>query len=307
MVWRWLRRGRHQDVDGTAAGTEAGAVGAADPGDAADAAGDSRWATANGVRLHYRVLGPPDGRPVVWLHGMLGHAREWDVAVEDLAETHRVWVLDQRGHGRSGWTEDYSTSLMADDLTAWCDAVGLAEVDVVGHSMGARVALLAASRRPDLVRRLVLLDAGLNPSSSQMTEYLQEYLEMVGSASYRTVAEALHDRAGGPRARQELVRHYVEHALVRGEDGRYRWGFDAAGLVAYLGEGTAVPAEAVATVSCPVLLLRGEHSQALTAEGAEQTVRLLAEARMATITGAGHDIGMEQPEQAARAVRGFLD
>src|SRR5690606_1480130 len=161
---------------------------------------ESRWAEVRGVRLHYRVVGHPSGPggpPVVMLHGLMGHAREWDVAVREIATAHQVWALDQRGHGLSDWAEDYSRGTMADDLIGWAEDAGLRGAVVVGHSMGATVALLAASRRPDLFARLVIIDMAPKTAESGLQAWLREYLEELGSASYATVSEALIVRSGG--------------------------------------------------------------------------------------------------------------
>jgi pimeloyl-ACP methyl ester carboxylesterase len=243
----------------------------------------------------------------VLLHGLMGHAREWDVAVRELAATHQVWALDQRGHGLSDWAEDYSRSTMADDLIAWLETVGLDSPAVMGHSMGATVALLAAARRPDLVGRLVIIDVAPKTADGDLQAWLRDYLKELGTASYGTVSEALAMRSGGPRARPELARRSVEQNLERGDDGRYRWRFDASGLVGSLDSVSASTLwDAIDAVSCPVLLLRGEHSLELSTELAEEMVRRLGDARLGTIAGAGHDIALEQPEGAARAVLEYL-
>ena len=268
---------------------------------------ESRWAEVRGLRLHYRVVGRPGGSPVVVLHGLMGHAREWDPAVREIASAHQVWALDQRGHGLRDRADDYSRSTMADDLIAWLEAVGLEDPVVIGHSMGATVALLAASRRPDLVGRLVIIDVAPKTAEGDLQSWLREYLEELGSASYATVAEALRVRSGGPRARPELIRPFVEHNLERGDDGRLRWRFDARGLVGSL-DSISAPAlwEAIDAVSCPVLLLRGEHSLELSPELAGEMARRLGDARRGTVAGAGHDVAQEQPELVARAVLDYL-
>nr|WP_255459735.1 alpha/beta hydrolase [Micrococcus sp. TA1] len=241
------------------------------------------------------------------LHGLLGHAREWDPAVAELAVTHQVWVLDQRGHGLSDWAGDYARSTMAEDLIAWLEAVGLDRPVVIGHSMGATVVLLAAARRPDLFGRLVIADTAPKTADGQLQAWLREYLQELGAASHGTVAEALALRSGGPRARPDLVRRSVEQSLVRGDDGRYRWRFDARGLVGSLDSvDPAVLWDAIDAISCPVLLLRGEHSLELSPELSGEMARRLGDARLGTIAGAGHDLALENPEGVARAVLDYL-
>jgi pimeloyl-ACP methyl ester carboxylesterase len=105
------------------------------------------------------VDGEEDAPPVLLLHGLGEQAQTWNAVAAALSDTHRTIAVDLRGHGASGRPGVYSTALMADDLLTAIDRLGYRSVTLVGHSLGALVAVLVAERRPDLVRRLVLEDA----------------------------------------------------------------------------------------------------------------------------------------------------
>ncbi|MFJ9443399.1 alpha/beta fold hydrolase [Kitasatospora sp. NPDC101235] len=109
-----------------------------------------------GVTLAYRESGRPDGPPLVLLHALGERAADWDTVLPDLAPAHRVFALDLRGHGDSARTAAYSLEAMRDDVLSFLDALGLARVDLVGHSMGGAVAHLLAEAAPERVDRLVL-------------------------------------------------------------------------------------------------------------------------------------------------------
>ncbi|MFJ9608085.1 alpha/beta fold hydrolase [Kitasatospora sp. NPDC101176] len=110
------------------------------------------------VALACRTSGPVDGPPLVLLHALGERASDWDVVLPALAPGHRVYAPDLRGHGDSGRTAGYGLPEMRDDVLALLDALGLARVDLVGHSMGGVVAHLLAQHRPERVARLVLED-----------------------------------------------------------------------------------------------------------------------------------------------------
>jgi 3-oxoadipate enol-lactonase len=114
------------------------------------------YAEVDGVRLAYRVSGDPDGAPVVLLHALGEDSSDWDEVIPALPGHRRAYAVDLRGHGHSDRTGAYSLELMRDDVLGLLDALGLDRVTLVGHSMGAAVAFLAAQRRPDAVERLVL-------------------------------------------------------------------------------------------------------------------------------------------------------
>ncbi|MBV6701872.1 alpha/beta fold hydrolase [Kitasatospora aureofaciens] len=108
------------------------------------------------VAIAYRESGRPDGPPLVLLHALGERAADWDVVLPALAPGHHVYALDLRGHGDSGRTAEYSLEAMRDDVLAFLDALGLARIDLVGHSLGGAVAYLVAQARPERVARLVL-------------------------------------------------------------------------------------------------------------------------------------------------------
>jgi len=109
------------------------------------------------VTLAFREAGGSGGVPVVLLHAQGSTAGTWDAFVARVDR--RVLALDLRGHGESSWAKKYSLELMCEDVLGFLDAKGIAQADLVGHSMGGRVAVLVAQRQPGRVRRLVVEDA----------------------------------------------------------------------------------------------------------------------------------------------------
>jgi pimeloyl-ACP methyl ester carboxylesterase len=118
---------------------------------------------ANGIRIAYRVVGPPDAEPMVLVHGTPSNGLSWRGVAGALAETHRVHIPDLRGHGKSGWPGEYRFESMRDDLIGFLEALGLDRIVLIGHSLGGTVALLAAAKAPERVARLVLEDSAPPP------------------------------------------------------------------------------------------------------------------------------------------------
>jgi esterase len=115
---------------------------------------------ADGCRLAYRSGGPADGTAVILLHGMAGRSDTWDgVAGALIAAGRRVVALDLRGHGRSARAASYPLSDFSTDVITLLDQLELAQVDLVGHSLGGFVALSVAARQPQRIRRLLIEDA----------------------------------------------------------------------------------------------------------------------------------------------------
>jgi len=117
---------------------------------------DVRTVQAGGIQLAYREWGPASAPPLLLLHALGENSAGWDQVAAALAASWHVYALDLRGHGRSDWPGIYTLALLRDDVLAFLDALKLPQVTVIGHSMGAAAAYLAAMRQPERVRRLVL-------------------------------------------------------------------------------------------------------------------------------------------------------
>ena len=104
--------------------------------------------------------GGSGGLPVVFVHSLAGNSTHWSKQLEHLRRTRRAVALDLRGHGRSERPRngDYTIAGMAGDVAAVVDTLGLDKFVLVGHSMGGGVALEYAGAHPDRVAGLVLVD-----------------------------------------------------------------------------------------------------------------------------------------------------
>lgn len=120
-------------------------------------------APVNGIRIWYATFGR--GEPVVMLHGGLANANYWGNQVRALQQHYRVIVMDSRGHGRSSRNEQaYGYDLMASDVLALMDHLGIKRAAIVGWSDGAIIGLDIAMHHPERVSRLFAFAANSDPS-----------------------------------------------------------------------------------------------------------------------------------------------
>src|SRR5579859_7928614 len=126
--------------------------------EAAGAAG--AYAEVNGISMYYETHGA--GRPLILLHGGLGSGEMFGPILPTLAERHQVVAVDLQGHGRTADIDrPLDVRLMADDVAALIDHLGLGTPDVVGYSLGGGVALNTAAKHPAKIRRLVAASANI--------------------------------------------------------------------------------------------------------------------------------------------------
>jgi pimeloyl-ACP methyl ester carboxylesterase len=121
---------------------------------------NERFATVNGVKLHYLVAGA--GEPVILLHGYAQNSHMWRPLIPELAKTHTVVAPDLRGFGQSSKPANgYDKKTMAQDIHALALSLGIKSAIVVGHDIGLMVAYAYAAQFPNEVNRVVLMDAFL--------------------------------------------------------------------------------------------------------------------------------------------------
>jgi pimeloyl-ACP methyl ester carboxylesterase len=122
--------------------------------------GGGTYATLNGLDLYYETHGT--GRPLVLIHGGLGSGEMLGPLIPALARGHLVIIPDLQGHGRTADIDrPLDVRLMADDIGALIDHLGLEQPDVVGYSLGGGVAFFTAVKHPDKVRKLVMASANV--------------------------------------------------------------------------------------------------------------------------------------------------
>jgi len=123
-----------------------------------DIKGAGQYAEVNGINLYFETLGT--GRPLILLHGGLGSGEMFGPILPALAAQHQVIAVDLQGHGRTADIDrPIDIRLMADDIAALIDHLGLDKPDVVGYSLGGGVAFFTAVKYPEKVGRLVMTSA----------------------------------------------------------------------------------------------------------------------------------------------------
>ena len=109
------------------------------------------------MKLHSNILG--EGKPLLILHGFLGMSDNWKTLGKKFAEDgYEVHLIDQRNHGKSPHSDEFTYKLMAEDLKEYCDSHNLENIILLGHSMGGKTAMLAACEYENLVEKLIIVD-----------------------------------------------------------------------------------------------------------------------------------------------------
>ena len=271
-------------------------------------------------REHVPVTGGRQLSAIVWgasepelvlLHGGAQNAHTWDTVV--LALDRPLVAIDLPGHGHSdGWRSGApAIDDNADDVAEVVRALAPQAAAVVGMSMGGITALMLASRSPDLVRRIVLVDVlpSVNPASARLiTDFVN------GPESFASFEDILaRTVAHNPTRSVSSLRRGILHNAVQQDDGSWVWRHarhrrpppDA-------GEAPAADRfgslwDVVSALQVPVLLVRGMRPQSVVRDEDEaELVRRLPSAQVAHVQEAGHSVQGDAPLELARLIDGFL-
>jgi pimeloyl-ACP methyl ester carboxylesterase len=145
---------------------------------------------------------------IVFVHSLAGAAAHWSAQIAHVRPSRRAVAFDLRGHGASELADgDFAMDALAGDIGAVADALGLERFALVGHSLGAGVALAFAGAHPDRVSRLFLLDP-IADGTQIPAEQVQPFLTALRSSSYHETIEGYWSTISGPNpaVRERLLR-----------------------------------------------------------------------------------------------------
>jgi len=252
------------------------------------------------VALFHREFGGAGEPPFVILHGMLGSSRNWQTAGRDLAASRRVCALDLRNHGLSPRADAMSYGEMAADVVAWLDAHGIGRADLIGHSMGGKVAMLLACRNPGRVSRLIVVD--IAPKQYHWPARRAEFAAMneldLGDLKSRAEAEnRMEARIPG-----WAMRKFIATSLERAPGGGWTWQFNLPALAAALSELERNPLLAGDRFGGPSLFVAGGKSAYVQPADRGAILGHFPSARIVTLPDSGHNPHIEARDALVKAV-----
>jgi esterase len=243
------------------------------------------------------------GPPLAILHGLFGSGRNWATIARHLAAHHRVISLDLRNHGASPWADGMAYAEMAEDVRATLRARGYRRFALLGHSMGGKVAMVAALRCAAGVERLVVVDIA-------PVAYPLHHLRLV--QAMRALDLGAVTRRGDADARLAAA---VPDAAERGfllqnlvfDAGRARWRLNLAAIERELPGLVGFPdLPAGAVYEGPALFVAGARSDYLLARHEPAVRGLFPHAKVERIANAGHWVHAEQPQALLAVIERFL-
>lgn len=250
------------------------------------------------MKLHYREMG--EGKPLMILHGLFGYSDNWQSHGKKLAEYYRVILVDLRNHGHSGWSDDFSYEVMAEDVYELCQDLQLEEVILMGHSMGGKVAMYFAHKYESMLNKLVVVDMGIK-SYPMHHDHILEGIHAVTPTAISSRGEA--EEQMSRFIDSEAIRQFLLKNLYWKEKGQLAWRMNIEVIEKKMKNILApVPK---GEVMIPTLFLRGEFSNYVLDEDLPEIEAMFIDLEVVTIPRSGHWLHAEEPTSFLEALLSF--
>jgi len=251
--------------------------------------------------LNFKILG--QGQPVIILHGLFGMLDNWLNMAKKLVEAGYMAILiDQRDHGRSEHTNDFSYPLLANDLYHFMDENWIHEAILIGHSMGGKTSLQFISEHESLISKLIIIDIGIK-------NYTGGHME-VFDALFAVNTESIQSR---DEAQSILMSHlndlgtvqFLMKNLTRRKEGGFVWKMNLPLLFENYNNilKEIILPYPIQTETC---FIRGAKSNYILDEDFQNISAHFQKARLITIPNSGHWIHVDQPNELFNQINDFI-
>ncbi|MGH7950361.1 MAG: alpha/beta fold hydrolase [Limisphaerales bacterium] len=253
------------------------------------------------MQLYFKEFGR--GEPLIILHGLFGSSDNWLGLAQKFAVKFHIFVLDLRNHGRSPHSDEMNYSLMAGDVVEFLDGQKIESTNVLGHSLGGKVAMQFALNFPARVKKLIVADMAprVNPPEQERIFSALLALDLKLFQSRGQIENAL-----APGIPELSIRQFLLKSLGLDSSGALFWKMNLRSLA----QNYPRLCEAVTvgiSFTKPALFLRGGKSNYILESDFPLIQKLFTRAKIETIPEARHWLHADAPEEFARRVLEFLD
>ena len=253
------------------------------------------------MNLNYKSIG--SGYPLIILHGLLGSLDNWQTIAKQFGEHFQVFIIDQRDHGRSPHTPEFSYALLVEDVLEFMQQQGIERAHFIGHSMGGKVAMHLALEHPDRVAKLIVVDV----APVEYEDRHSDVFKALFAVDLRTLGSR-QQAEGTLRSilgNDENTVQFLMKGLYRDDDNKFQWRFDVQALYdAYDEISSGITSDK--PFEGDTLFIKGEKSEYINASNFSEIIDLFPNNQLVEIAGAGHWVHAENPVQFTDAVLKFL-
>jgi len=251
------------------------------------------------ITLNYKALG--EGEPVIILHGFLGMLDNWKTFGRKLSESYKVYLVDQRDHGKSPHTEDFDYDTLAEDLNHFMNEHNIPASNLIGHSMGGKTVMRFTQLYPEKTLKSIVVDIAPKAYNNHHTDIL-DALHSIDPAEVKDRGEA--DEALGKHISDWGVRQFLMKNLSRNKEGGFRWKMNL-DLLTEKYDSIIQPVDQE-TSEVSTLFVNGAKSNYIVTSDQEEILKVFPNAQFHTIEDSGHWVHAEKGDELLEQVLSFI-
>jgi esterase len=236
------------------------------------------------------------------LHGVFGSSDNWQSLGKVFAEQNKIYLVDLRNHGNSPHSNDFNYILMVDDVIELMKDEGLENANILGHSMGGKVAMYLATHHPDHVAKLIVVDIA--------PKYYPPHHQQIFEGFHSVDLASLNSRKAADDQMAKVitnigVRLFILKNLHRDKDGNFSWKLNVSAIERAIEEVGGGIEENV-SFDGETLFISGGKSDYIQSDDYSIIKKYFPKAKITAVEGAGHWVHAEKPEALSELVLNFL-
>lgn len=251
--------------------------------------------------LNFRAIGEGDNTLII-IHGLFGSLDNWATLGKAFATDRQVYLIDQRNHGKSPHSNEFSYEHMAEDLEGFMNSHNIKKAVILGHSMGGKTAMKFAMKFPERIEKLIIADIGPKyypPHHQKIIEAL-ESVDMDTIKSRGDAESTMKKHISDPGIMMFLMKNITR------KGNHYAWKMNLPVIIKNIdnvGEGLELEEEYKGST----LFVRGSKSDYILDTDWEGIYDCFPNAKLATIDNAGHWLHAEQPKSFFDTIEAYIN
>jgi esterase len=255
------------------------------------------------LKLNFKKLvNENEGIPIVVLHGLFGSLDNWITIGKRLSEEHTVYLVDQRNHGHSPHDETFNYEAMSEDLQEFLEDQHLDRINLIGHSMGGKAAMLFTLTHPNVIASLCVVDIA--------PRHYPPHHQDVIAGFHAVQPHTLRSRNEAAARISTVIKNpgvqlFLLKNLQRTADGGFSWKHNLPVIEKNI-ELVGQRIDSKNNYSGPTLFIRGAKSDYILESDEKEIAALFPKAIVKTIENAGHWVHAEQPAAMLNVLQSFV-